>query len=178
MYTPALVLSLMGIVNAACPYMTGGLPGTAANPHSAHRRDEDTATDTEHFLSQFYLDDKDAFMTSDVGGPIEDQNSLSVGERGPTLLEDFIFRQKIQRFDHERVWFITINSCGLFLELASDPFPGPRTCRSRQRCWGTRGIHLLRQLVQPHRRIIPRLERQTDSCLRSLFYCRRESGKR
>ena len=42
-------------------------------------------------------------MTSDVGGPIEDQNSLSVGERGPTLLEDFIFRQKIQRFDHERV---------------------------------------------------------------------------
>jgi catalase len=28
---------------------------------------------------------------------------LKAGERGPTLLEDFIFRQKIQRFDHERV---------------------------------------------------------------------------
>jgi catalase len=28
---------------------------------------------------------------------------LKAGERGPTLLEDFIFRQKIQHFDHERV---------------------------------------------------------------------------
>jgi hypothetical protein len=28
---------------------------------------------------------------------------LKAGARGSTLLEDFIFRQKIQHFDHERV---------------------------------------------------------------------------
>jgi catalase len=66
--------------------------------------DSNAAAATEEFLSQYYLADNDTFLTTDVGGPIEDQNSLQVGDRGPTLLEDFIFRQKIQRFDHERVW--------------------------------------------------------------------------
>lgn len=93
-----LFAGLVGVANAACPYMTG-------DTSALERRDNGDATsDTEEFLSQFYLNDQDAFMTSDVGGPIEDQNSLSAGERGPTLLEDFIFRQKIQRFDHERVF--------------------------------------------------------------------------
>ncbi|KAJ5151715.1 hypothetical protein N7492_010010 [Penicillium capsulatum] len=99
MHALALFTGLVGVAHAACPYMTGEMPS-----ENIHRRDDGDATaDTEDFLSQFYLNDKDAFMTSDVGGPIEDQNSLSAGERGPTLLEDFIFRQKIQRFDHERV---------------------------------------------------------------------------
>lgn len=98
MHLLALCTGLVGIANAACPYMTGEMP-------DLQRRDTGAAAaaHTEDFLSQFYLDDTDAFMTTDVGGPIEDQNSLSVGDRGPTLLEDFIFRQKIQRFDHERV---------------------------------------------------------------------------
>lgn len=98
-----LAPALIGIANAACPYMTGELPASG-NPHSAERRDSGgAAADTEEFLSHFYLHDNDAFMTTDVGGPIADQESLKIGERGPTLLEDFIFRQKIQRFDHERV---------------------------------------------------------------------------
>ncbi|ATB41514.1 catalase [Cystobacter fuscus] len=43
-------------------------------------------------------------MTSDQGIPIENtDNSLRVGARGPTLLEDFHFREKIMRFDHERI---------------------------------------------------------------------------
>ena len=33
----------------------------------------------------------------------DDQNSLKVGRRGPTLLEDFAFREKIFHFDHERI---------------------------------------------------------------------------
>lgn len=98
-----LAPALIGIANAACPYMTGELPGShSANPHE-RRGNDGAAGSTEEFLSQFYLNDKDAFMTTDVGGPIADQESLKIGERGPTLLEDFIFRQKIQRFDHERV---------------------------------------------------------------------------
>ncbi|CAG7949315.1 unnamed protein product [Penicillium nalgiovense] len=99
MHVLALVTGLVGVANAACPYMTG----EAANPHIERRADGDAAANTEEFLSQFYLNDQDVYLTSDVGGPIEDQNSLSAGERGATLLEDFIFRQKIQRFDHERV---------------------------------------------------------------------------
>lgn len=58
------------------------------------------------FLKQFSVDDTDSFLTSDAGGPIQDNLSLKAGERGPTLLEDFIFRQKIQHFDHERVSLI------------------------------------------------------------------------
>ena len=54
-------------------------------------------------LKPFTVDDTDSFLTSDVGGPIQDDISLKAGERGPTLLEDFVFRQKIQHFDHERV---------------------------------------------------------------------------
>jgi catalase len=33
----------------------------------------------------------------------DDQNSLKAGVRGPVLLEDFILREKINRFDHERI---------------------------------------------------------------------------
>lgn len=33
----------------------------------------------------------------------DDQNSLKAGDRGPTLLEDFILREKITHFDHERI---------------------------------------------------------------------------
>src|ERR1700712_2828952 len=43
-------------------------------------------------------------LTTAQGGPVsDDQNSLKVGPRGPTLLEDFHFREKIFHFDHERI---------------------------------------------------------------------------
>jgi catalase len=80
--------------------------------HTAAKRDIEKGSTLENraalessanVLSQFTVNDTDVYLTSDAGGPIEDQNSLSAGERGPTLLEDFIFRQKITHFDHERV---------------------------------------------------------------------------
>ncbi|GAA4792052.1 catalase HPII [Olivibacter ginsenosidimutans] len=44
------------------------------------------------------------FMTTDQGVKInDDANSLKAGERGSTLLEDFILREKITHFDHERI---------------------------------------------------------------------------
>jgi catalase len=44
------------------------------------------------------------FMTTNHGLKInDDQNSLKAGERGPSLLEDFILREKITHFDHERI---------------------------------------------------------------------------
>jgi catalase len=47
---------------------------------------------------------KTAVLTTAQGGPVsDDQNSLKIGPRGPTLLEDFHFREKIFHFDHERI---------------------------------------------------------------------------
>lgn len=44
------------------------------------------------------------FLTTNQGVKInDDQNSLKAGERGATLLEDFILREKITHFDHERI---------------------------------------------------------------------------
>ena len=43
-------------------------------------------------------------LTTNQGVPIADnQNSLKIGLRGPTALEDFILREKITHFDHERI---------------------------------------------------------------------------
>ncbi len=43
-------------------------------------------------------------LTTNQGLPISDnQNSLKANPRGPTLLEDFILREKITHFDHERI---------------------------------------------------------------------------
>jgi catalase len=43
-------------------------------------------------------------LTTAQGSPVsDDQNTLRIGERGPTLIEDFHFREKIFHFDHERI---------------------------------------------------------------------------
>ncbi|GAA0274507.1 catalase [Actinomadura nitritigenes] len=45
-----------------------------------------------------------AGLTTDQGVRVDDtDNSLTVGERGPSLLEDFHLREKITHFDHERI---------------------------------------------------------------------------
>jgi catalase len=43
-------------------------------------------------------------LTTDQGVKLNDnQNSLKAGSRGPTLMADFILREKITHFDHERI---------------------------------------------------------------------------
>ncbi len=43
-------------------------------------------------------------LTTNLGMPYgTDQNSLRAGARGPGLLEDFVLREKLQHFDHERI---------------------------------------------------------------------------
>ena len=54
--------------------------------------------------TQQFAEADQAVLTSNFGAPLSDnQNSLRIGERGPTLLEDFILREKIFHFDHERI---------------------------------------------------------------------------
>ncbi|MGI5232228.1 catalase [Actinoallomurus sp. CA-142502] len=60
--------------------------------------------DKQRQLDAYRVDPCAAEMTTDLGIPIgETDNSLTVGERGPTLMEDFHFREKITHFDHERI---------------------------------------------------------------------------
>jgi catalase len=55
-------------------------------------------------LDRVRADSSDRMLTTNQGVPVGDnQNSLKVGLRGPALLEDFILREKITHFDHERI---------------------------------------------------------------------------
>ncbi|TYC10751.1 catalase [Bizionia gelidisalsuginis] len=55
-------------------------------------------------LKQFEKDAKNKVMTTNQGLKVNDtNNSLKAGERGSTLLEDFLLREKITHFDHERI---------------------------------------------------------------------------
>lgn len=55
-------------------------------------------------LEQFRVDDKGKKLTTNQGLKVsEDEFSLKAGIRGPTLMEDFHFREKVTHFDHERI---------------------------------------------------------------------------
>jgi catalase len=55
-------------------------------------------------LDRARVDSGGRVLTTNLGVPVADnQHSLKAGLRGPTLLEDFILREKITHFDHERI---------------------------------------------------------------------------
>jgi catalase len=55
-------------------------------------------------LDRVRVDSSNQRLTTNLGVPVADnQHSLKAGLRGPTLLEDFILREKITHFDHERI---------------------------------------------------------------------------
>ncbi|MBP5968278.1 MULTISPECIES: catalase HPII [Pseudomonas] len=55
-------------------------------------------------LETFRSDATGQALRTNQGVKVADnQNTLKVGERGPSLLEDFIMREKITHFDHERI---------------------------------------------------------------------------
>ncbi|WP_312366991.1 catalase C [Ensifer sp.] len=51
-----------------------------------------------------HAEDGHPTLTTAQGGPVsDDQNSLRIGDRGPLVVDDFHFREKIFHFDHERI---------------------------------------------------------------------------
>ncbi|MGE4336545.1 MAG: catalase [Pigmentiphaga sp.] len=55
-------------------------------------------------LSRVRADSGGQLLTTNQGVPISDnQNSLKAGARGPALLKDFVLREKLTHFDHERI---------------------------------------------------------------------------
>jgi len=76
---------------------------TAGRRSKATRPAADTGSAKQQQLEAFTLD-QPAELTTNQGLRIPDNhNSLKAGRRGPTLLEDFILREKITHFDHERI---------------------------------------------------------------------------
>lgn len=94
---PGLALANALLAYAACPFMDGGT--------SLSKREQGSGTSTPegHFLDQFVVNDQDVYTTTDFGTPVNDRTSLKAGQRGPTLLEDFVYRTKLLRFDRERI---------------------------------------------------------------------------
>jgi catalase len=75
----------------ASPKAGSGTPPLGFNPASAS-------------LHRVRVDSSGRALTTNQGVPVSDnQNSLKAGLRGPTLMEDFILREKITHFDHERI---------------------------------------------------------------------------
>jgi catalase len=55
-------------------------------------------------LDEFRVEDRGENLTTNQGVTLsQDEFSLKAGDRGPTLMEDFHFREKITHFDHERI---------------------------------------------------------------------------
>lgn len=70
----------------------------------ANKTNEESTSKKIDQLSSHYKDPKDKTLTTNQSLKVNDtNNSLKSGERGATLLEDFLLREKITSFDHERI---------------------------------------------------------------------------
>ena len=66
-----------------------------------------------------------ARLTTQQGIPVaDDQNTLKIGDRGPALLEDFHFREKIFHFDHERIPERVVHARGFGVHGYFEPYEG------------------------------------------------------
>ncbi len=90
---------------AAAASRTSKKPTTRSKPNNTHNpaiegRENRGAGGETHQLAG----GQHQTLTTQQGIPVaDDQNTLRQGDRGPALLEDFHFREKIFHFDHERI---------------------------------------------------------------------------
>lgn len=90
------------------PLSTGADPQTGPTRQTTDRSFSEQHGADNGDVKQHDLDDArvctQEFLTTNQGLRLPDNhNSLKAGSRGPTLLEDFILREKITHFDHERI---------------------------------------------------------------------------
>jgi catalase len=92
-----------GRENAVSPPRGASVPSSSPTT-LASTLTESNASSKSGALDHARSDAAGQAMTTNQGVAIGDnQNSLKAGLRGPTLLEDFILREKITHFDHERI---------------------------------------------------------------------------
>jgi catalase len=88
--------SAKSVASNAKPIQSEARMNAKLDPRNNDAKTNDLQKNTE--------DSGGEFLTTNQGVRINDnQNSLKAGERGATLLEDFILREKITHFDHERI---------------------------------------------------------------------------
>ncbi|MBX9464142.1 MAG: catalase [Aquamicrobium sp.] len=78
-------------------------PAKTNNGKAASIHDQQLVRGNGGELHQIAEGDSEILTTAQGGLVADDQNTLKIGERGPTLIEDFHFREKIFHFDHERI---------------------------------------------------------------------------
>jgi catalase len=84
---------------------------TPERPSKARYGDQSVELGLGGETHQRAVDDHE--LTTQLGTPLsDDQNSLRIGPRGPALLEDFHFREKLFHFDHERIPERVVNARG------------------------------------------------------------------
>jgi catalase len=86
---------------AAAPLLAAADPAAAA-PRTAAQPGKPVGK-SETLAREISVDAGEALTTNQGVRIADDQNSLRLGPRGPTLLEDQILREKITAFDHERI---------------------------------------------------------------------------
>ena len=73
-------------------------------PKTAFETKQGNGGETHQRIPEKGPHDAAGHLTTNQGIRVSDnQNSLKSGARGPTLLEDFVLREKIFHFDHERI---------------------------------------------------------------------------
>ena len=100
-----------GIASRAGTTVKPSTPGLTASTKSEENTTDKTGgaakpgvNATIAALDRVRVDGGGQRLTTNQGVRVADnQNSLKAGLRGPTLLEDFILREKITHFDHERI---------------------------------------------------------------------------
>jgi catalase len=94
------------------------------------KNDHDRGTGGE--LHQRATGPTDSVLTTNQGVPIsDDQNSLKIGPRGPTLLEDFHLLEKLTHFDHERIPERIVHARGSAAHGTFQPYESARKlCRA------------------------------------------------
>lgn len=76
-------------------------------------------------LDAYRSDSTEQTLTTNQGVKISDnQNSLKAGVRGATLMEDFILREKITHFDHERIPERIVHARGVGAHGFFEAYPG------------------------------------------------------
>jgi len=84
-----------------------GAASRPANPNLAGGQSSDPARPSNPKAADLAMHREDSagqVLTTNQGTRVNDnQNTLKAGERGPSLLEDFHFREKMTHFDHERI---------------------------------------------------------------------------
>lgn len=79
----------------------------------------------DQFEQESFTNPESQTLTTSLGVPVGDnQNSLKAGERGPSLLEDFLLRDKLIHFDRERIPERVVHARALGAHGYFEAYPG------------------------------------------------------